>query len=181
MTDENVREEVDKLLRENNGPNSLLNSCEDAARGHIPARARRGRSVVGEEMDAQADVVQGERYSSRCQGTADSLTKASGVLQGKLLEDKIFHLVVEWCDSPQERTSGIAYADCAVVYDKDGQNCSFVQGQASDNLYLHVPHRLLRDMGDPALQVAQERLERFYAETFWLNNEAAWAAAGICV
>ena len=133
VTDENVREEVDKLLRENNGPNSLLNSCEDAARGHIPARARRGRSVVGEEMDAQADVVQGERYSSRCQGTADSLTKASGVLQGKLLEDKIFHLVVEWCDSPQERTSGIAYADCAVVYDKDGQNCSFVQGQASDN------------------------------------------------
>ena len=134
--------------------------------------------MIGEEVVAQGESMEADESGSRCQGTADSLTRACSMLQIKLLEDKIFNLVVEWCNSPQHRTSGIAYADCAVVYDKTpGENCTFVAGQPSDNLYLHVPHRLLRSMHDPVLKAAQERLEQFYSETFWLNNEAAWDAA----
>ena len=98
---------------------------------------------------------------------ADSLTKAGYILQEKLLQDKIFSLVVEWRDSP---VPGVSYLDCAILYDTDPQ--AFVtaaDGVPENNIYIHIPHS---DMGDPVLQAAQSRLGKFFAETFWLNNDA---------
>ena len=48
------------------------------------------------------------------------------------MEDKIFSLVVEWCESPQTRTAGVAYKDCAVVYgtSPDDQPVRWAPGQA---------------------------------------------------
>ena len=87
------------------------------------------------------------------------------------MEDKIFSLVVEWCESPQTRTAGVAYKDCAVVYgtSPDDQPVRWALGRPEDNLHIHIPHPLL----DPVQQCAQSRLERFYTETFWLNNDVS--------
>ena len=30
-------------------------------------------------------------------------------------------------------------------------------------------------MGDPVMQAASDRLEKFYSETFWLNNDVPWS------
>ena len=76
------------------------------------------------------------------------------------MEDKIFSLVVEWCESPQTRTAGVAYKD---------QPVRWALGRPEDNLYIHIPHPLL----DPVQECAQSRLERFYTETFWLNNDVS--------
>ncbi|CAE6926624.1 ABCB1 [Symbiodinium sp. CCMP2592] len=93
-------------------------------------------------------------------------------MQSLLLEDKIFNLVVEWCDTPQTRSAGCSYKDCAVLYDVEpDEHVSFVGDKPSNNIFLHVAHFLLCDRGDPCIKSASERLERFYKETFWLNNE----------
>ena len=175
MTDDNVLSQMERLLSDNNdSAQQFLNSCEDAARGHVPARGgvRRGRSVFADAVNpGEPDDGFAGHAGGRCEGIADSLTKAGFTLQNKLLEDKIFSLVVEWCDSPQTRTAGVAYKDCAVVYSTspDEQPVRWALGRPEDNLYIHIPHPLL----DPVQECAQSRLERFYAETFWLNNDVA--------
>ena len=175
MTDDNVLSQMERLLSDNNdSAQQFLNSCEDSARGHVPARGgvRRGRSVFADALNpGEPDDGFAGHAGGRCEGIADSLTKAGFTLQNKLLEDKIFSLVVEWCDSPQTRTAGVAYKDCAEVYSTspDEQPVRWALGRPEDNLYIHIPHPL----PDPVQECAQSRLERFYAETFWHNNDVA--------
>ena len=96
-------------------------------------------------------------------------------MQRQLLEDRIFNLVVEWCDTPQVRAAGCSYQDCAVMYDlKSDQPITMVGDSPNNNLYLHIAHPLLQPrLADPVLKNAEERLLKFYAQTFWLNNDAA--------
>ena len=175
-TDEDVLNVVQDLLEAvNNSARQLLNECEDAAFGHIPrgAGASRGRARENAEPGEQEPVAVAAS-AGRCQGLADALTKAGYSMQNELLRDKFFSLVVEWCDTPQMRSAGISYTDCAFLYDQaPGQNVTPARGVPEDNIYVHIPHPLLNyTLDDPVLLRAQESLQRFYSETFWLNNDA---------
>ena len=169
--DREVLSAIETLLANHNGSAiDLLNVCEDTAQGSFPKRGQRGRSAAeqaGEEVGAADHGGRGAR-------TADALSKAGWTLQSKLIDDKIFNLVVEWCDSPQTRAAGVSYLDCAVLYDRGhGGRVTSVEGCPSHNIYLHIPHALRASLPDPVLQQACERLDQFYMETFWLNNDAA--------
>ena len=133
-------------------------------------RGQRGKSAAEQAGEEVAAAEHGGRGSR----TADALSKAGWTLQNKLIDDKIFNLVVEWCDSPQTRAAGVSYLDCAVLYDcGHGGRVTSVEGCPSHNIYLHIPHSLRASLPDPVLQQACERLDQFYMETFWLNNDAA--------
>ena len=178
-TDDDVLDAVRALLEtRNNSARQLLLECEDAASGHIPrsAGASRGRARDSAQA-ADADSLEAIPVASsdgRCAGLADALTKAGYSMQNELLRDKIFNLVVEWCDSPQTRSAGISYTDCAFLYDQiPGQNVTSARGVPDENIYVHIPHPLLGyGLDDPVLQSAQRALTQFYSETFWLNNDA---------
>ena len=176
-SDNDVLSVVQDLLQTmNNSAKHLLNECEDAAFGHIPrpAGASRGRARRGEEPDEEAPNAVATS-DGRCQGLADALTKAGYSMQNELLRDKIFNLVVEWCDSPRTRSAGISYQDCAFLYDQlPGQNVTSARGLPEENIYVHIPHPLLGyNSDDPVLLRAQQSLMRFYSETFWLNNDVS--------
>ena len=59
-----------------------------------------------------------------------------------------------------------------MLYDTaPGQHVVSERGVPEDNIYVHVAHPLLSNMGDPVMHAASDRLEKFYSETFCLNND----------
>eukprot|EP00439_Symbiodinium_sp_Y106_P079671 s636_g18.t1 len=175
-TNDDVLDQVEQLLDDNNNSaQQLLFACEDAASGHIPAagtarRARGSRNEPNADADDEVAAAPAAGGEGRCKGLADALTKAGFTMQNELLRDRIFNLVVEWCDSPQLRKPGISYTDCAFLYAAvPGQHVTPTRGVPEDNIYVHIPHP-----DDPVLAAARSGLVKFYSETFWLNNEATW-------
>ncbi|CAE7406374.1 ABCB1, partial [Symbiodinium pilosum] len=153
-----------------------------------PAKMQRLATFQGQAKVAEYTTGRTQKWRARRQrqaqlrtdvaqalpaGLADALTKAGYTMQNELLRDRIFNLVVEWCDSPQTFAAGISYTDCAFLYDvRPGQHVTAAKGVPEDNIYVHIPHPLRsHELGDPALAAAQNALIKFYSETFWLNND----------
>ncbi|CAE7036636.1 unnamed protein product [Symbiodinium sp. CCMP2592] len=162
-TDAEVLSAVMNLYVEHNrNSREFLSACEDAARVAVVSRSRSSRRL-GEE-DAAPEVHD-------C-SLADAISKVGLTMQRHLLDDKIFSLVVEWCDTPLTRASGCSYQDCTVLYDcSQDSYVNFVSDSPKNNIYTHIPHPLR----DPVLEEALQRTLAFYSETFWLNNDAAWS------
>ena len=96
---------------------------------------------------------------------------------------KVIAKFTEWCNQPMQRAKGMAYADCALLYDSNGQNISFLTSRSPHrNIYTAIPHNLLADV-DPVLEAAITRLQKAYEETFWACaggftfGQACWALA----
>ncbi|CAE7796366.1 unnamed protein product [Symbiodinium sp. CCMP2592] len=173
--DQQVLDELSTLLSQRNNSRELMQDCETAAlRGsgkRLPHRRARSAAPVGDGEEAQDAPAAADESGSNA--LADALSKIGLAMQRQLLEDRIFNLVVEWCDTPQVRAAGCSYQDCAVMYDlKSDQPVTMVGDSPNNNLYLHIAHPLMqRGLPDPVLKQAEERLLKFYAQTFWLNNE----------
>ena len=179
--DQQVMDEIEKLLAERNSARELLQDCETAALRGQRCKSQRGRPATAPRQSDEhnAEEVLPDFHDSGPRILADALSKVGSSMQRQLLEDKIFNLVVEWCDTPQIRSAGCSYQDCAVMYDTSAdRHVSMVGDSPSNNIYLHIAHPLLGcRLGDPVLQNAEVRLSKFYAQTFWLNNEATWIAS----
>lgn len=60
------------------------------------------------------------------------------------MDDKIYGLMIEWCETPCNKRAGCAYKDLCVVYDSQEGNIMFVQPS----------HALKLALLDPVLQAA---------------------------
>ena len=127
-SDEQVVRAVEKVLEERNHCcGDLLAECENAAQ-LCAGRYGAARAVAENgAADGGVNVV-----------LADVLSKVGLSMQRQLLEDKIFNLVVEWCDVPQTKLPGCSYKDCAVLYD-ESPDCPvrFVPCSPDNNIYMH--------------------------------------------
>ncbi|CAE7704017.1 unnamed protein product, partial [Symbiodinium necroappetens] len=172
--DQQVLDELSTLLSQRNNSRELMQDCETAALRGKRLQNKRARSAVLQDQEAAHDAPSAADESGS-NALADDLSKIGLAMQRQLLEDRIFNLVVEWCDTPQVRAAGCSYQDCAVMYDlKSDQPITMVGDSPNNNLYLHIAHPLLQPrLADPVLKNAEERLLKFYAQTFWLNNDAA--------
>ena len=101
-------------------------------------------------------------------------------LRGDMMHDKLISLLVEWCETPSASAKCVSYTDTCIMYDtSQEQPVQHVRKSALNNCYTFIPHPLL----DPVLRVYVERLQKFYAQTFWANqaiflcNQAALALA----
>ena len=168
-TDAEVLNAVMSLYEEHNrNSREFLSACEDAARVAVVSRSRSSRRL-GEE-DAAPEVHD-------C-SLADAITKVGLTMQRHLLDDKIFSLVVEWCDTPLTRASGCSYQDCTVLYDcSQDSHVNFVSDSPKNNICTHIPHPL----HDPVLEEALQRTLAFYSETFWLNNDATLSYGAVSI
>ena len=84
-----------------------------------------------------------------------SIRKVGSHLQHELMGRKLIAYYVEWCDTPFKRARGVTYNDTIVLYDDPaGTILRHVKKRDPNlNVYLGVPHNLLRGM-DPALEQA---------------------------
>ena len=149
---------------------SYLDACRRASRE--PKGRHRDTVPLGEE-DAFA-MEDGEQESSNdgdtwTQQVASKAWKLSYSIKYELMNTRIVSLLVEWCETPDQRRPAVCYDDVCMVYDsgKTDYHVHPTLKDAANDCYVYIPHSIL----DPVLQVHQQRLEKFYSQTFWCNHE----------
>ena len=70
--------------------------------------------------------------------------KMNVTLQTEVMDDKIYGLMIEWCETPRNKRAGCAYKDLCFVYDSQEGSIMFVQPS----------HALKLALPDPVLQAA---------------------------
>ena len=138
-------------------------------REHDDLEREDGDAAVDAAEVGGADVSPGNPWYIL---TAQAISKVSSGVQRELLANKLMPYFVEWCRTESPRTKGVAYLDCAYLYDTDSKNVSFLHGRTpSQNIYLGFASTLL-DAVDPVLRAAKERLQCTLEQTFWAIPQA---------
>ena len=85
------------------------------------------------------------------------------------MHTKMISLIVEWCETEDERQPCVCFDDICLAYDKPGAPFAVtpVPKGPANNCYVSIPRSLL----DPVMQGNEERLQRFYSQTFWANHD----------
>ena len=174
-----VRKEADALANAIMADRQNFASDDDFFASCTSAAARRPGNI---DVDARLDNPEGEdgdldhmqennnggSSSSWMQDLADRSFKLSFALKQQFMHTRMVALIVEWCETEDERRPAICYEDICFAYDLADRSSPVervVKGSAN-NCYVHVPHPLL----DPVMRSNEERLERFYTQTFWANH-----------
>ena len=137
----------------------------------------------GEDVDEDREMPGPPNGKVKVEWTValgQTVWKVCQSLRGDMMHDKLISLLVEWCETPSVSGKCVSYVDTCIQYDtSQEQPVQHIRKSALNNCYIFVPHPLL----DPVLQVHEERLQKFYAQTFWANrsiflcNQAALALA----
>ena len=100
---------------------------------------------------------------------ADRAWKLSRGIKFELMQTRVISLLVEWCETEDQRQSGVCYEDICFVYDRPDKMTplTVVKKGPHNNCYIRIPHPLL----DPVMKINKERLEKFYEQTFWCNMD----------
>ena len=114
---------------------------------------------------------------------ANTVLRVSQVLMEKLLSDRFFSYICEWCETPRLYQPGVAYTNLSLRYvdtpTSDGVYVEQVQRNASNNLYLRIPHPLQ----DTVSVAIMDQLEVYYQNSFWRIPEVfecIQAAQALC-
>ena len=143
----------------------FLENCRRAARSKkkVQADAR-----LDADPDEQRACEENETSNdSWTDDLAEKTWKVCCVLKFELMQTRMISLIVEWCETEDQREAAVCYNDSCFVYDRPGseQHIEAVRKGPANNCYVHIPHNLL----DPVLDANMKRLERFYEQTFWCN------------
>ena len=144
---------------------AFLDACRHAARCQI-------KSAQLERLDSGADdrpvfPDQNPDQESWTSNFADNSFKMCCFLRSELMQTRMVSLIVEWCESEDQREPAVCFDDVCFKYDSpDSEHpIEVVKKSAENNCYVHIPHALL----DVVLEHNVERLQRFYQQTFWCN------------
>jgi hypothetical protein len=147
-----------------------LEICKKASR-EPKGRARDVPVVDHEDEGAIEDAGLDNQLEqeSWTQQLASKAWKLSHAIKFELMHTRVISLLVEWCETPDQRQPGVCYDDVCMVYDRRDADQSVmpVKKSASNDCYVYIPHCIL----DPVLQSHQDRLQRFYSQTFWCNHD----------
>ena len=143
-------------------------------------KASRRESELFEALEGDAVTDGSDPWTTR---VANAILKVSQQLMEKLLNDRFFTYICEWCESPREQTAGVAYTNRSIKFHEvvrgDGTYVSPIGRCSSNALYVRIPHPL----SDAVAQAAVDRLERYYATSFWSLQdvlECGQAAQALC-
>ena len=103
---------------------------------------------------------------------AQSVTKVQSQIQKEIHRTELPKFFTEYCAKEHRRTRGVAYLNCCLQYDADGENISFFsERKPSNNLYIGFNCNLhtVLDGVDPLLMAHIERIEGVMSRTFWCN------------
>ena len=169
-TQESIVQMVEGMEADANGDIKVLLDKWISAALFMKQLPRGRRAPQFDEVDdAEPEAAATGDAGGWTQSIAIALSKLSVTLQKEVMDDKIYGLMIEWCETPCQKQAGCAYKDICVVYDSNEENVEFVQPSHDNNLYTLIPHALKPSLPDPVLQAASCRLEKFFRETFWRN------------
>ena len=99
---------------------------------------------------------------------ASAISRCSASLQGLLSGKRCVPFLIEWCDTPLEKTAGFATNDSCYVFDDGDVIMKKVKKSPSQNIYMFIP----RNMHDAVLAGDVSRLSSFLKTTFFDNGAA---------
>ena len=147
----------------------FLEACQEAAiwqQTMAPAR-----DEFGEDADeiVEADVPRGNKHAEDWPiALGKRIWKICQSIRSELMHEKLISLLVEWCETPRSQKPCVSYHDTCVQCDVSREVIlRHIPKAAGNDCYIFIPHPLL----DPVLQQHQKRLEKFYQQTFWANND----------
>ena len=147
---------------------SFLQACQEAAIWQQTSAPP--RDPLGEDAEeAEADVPRGNKPAEDWPvALGKRIWKVCQSIRNELMHEKLIALLVEWCETPRSQKPCVSYHDTCVQYDVSREvNLRHIPKAAGNDCYVFIPHPLL----DPVLQQHQNRLEKFYQQTFWANND----------
>ena len=160
--------EIAELLRLAGSEGALIKSCHKEC---LEAGAAYGFKRKGSNINALVpdDGVEApKRNENWCRSTAGIVLRVSQTLMREITQDSFMLYIIHWCDRPRQSRMGVAYSDKAVLYASASAGTDLVTLTDSDpdtGLYVRVPHNLL----DPVLLATEQRLQKFYSQSFWTN------------
>ena len=116
-------------------------------------RRRRGEGLAGSDGEHEGGG-RGEPPQRWPQVVANAISKLSVTLQREVMDEKIYGLMIEWCETPRVKRPGCAYYDACVVFDEEDQPVKFVPPSHTNNIYTLIPHHLKPAIPDPVLAAA---------------------------
>ena len=150
-----------------NAGNSRLRQAQAAPRaGGVAVAEPAGGGGHGEEAEVH------DQKAAWPILIAQNIAKVSPKLQTEMLGSKLLSYFTEWCSTPSCRAAGVAYTDCVIRYDVDGQFVVFESERKPEhNIYLGIRSNLLSGV-DPVLDDVAKRVQKIYSQTFWSIPEA---------
>ena len=146
---------------------SFLQACHEAAVWQQNALA----PDHFDDADADADVEgpQGSKPSEEwTTSLGKRIWKICQSIRNELMHEKLVSLLVEWCETPRSQKPCVSYNDTCVQYDVNREtSLRHILKGADNDCYIFIPHPLL----DPVLDQNTKRLQKFYQQTFWANND----------
>ena len=147
---------------------SLIAQCRKAT---LYAGEPHGLKRRGSDLDLATAVEAPEgprREDGWCRTVAGIVLRVSQSLMREITKDDFMMYVIQWCDSPPTSRLGVAYTDKSVLYGAPGTAEKLVDlsnPSPDTDLYIRIPDPLL----DLVLPAIEERLHRYYSESFWAN------------
>ena len=116
---------------------------------------------------------------------ATTLQKVGTSLQNALITDTLTKYISQWCETTQNKQTGVAYLDGTILYEiSPFKLVTDVEHSPKNNVYISIDHDISHVvLQDPYLDAASERMLKFYEQTFfgnlnvWLCNQAAMGLA----
>ena len=133
-----------------------------------------GGGDLASQLDAAAPADEGvARGAPWYVAIALSVGRVGRGLQNQIIQNKLPSFYCEWCETPRPSSRGVAHPDVAFLYDVSEAPMRQTS-KASDrkSIYIGIPHKIKAYLGDPVLQEAADRVDRFYRQTFWANAAA---------
>ena len=149
----------------------FIHACRDATNRRITRPVYPPRLDAPDENNAadarSSDGNDEETVESWTLDLAEKTWKLSGNVRLELMQTRLVSLLVEWCETEDQRSASVCYDDVCFVYDVPTSESPIdtVKKGPGNNCYIKIPHPLL----DPVLQANTERVQKFYSQTFWCN------------
>ena len=174
-----------KSLSDNYADNqSLYEACRAAALKAVPSMTSKRSTKRDHDV---FDVLEGEAVTDNAEPwtirVANAVLKVSQQLMEKLLNDRFFTYICEWCECARSQTPGVAYTNRSVKFHEgvqgDGAYATYLPRSSGNDLYIRIPHPLTDAVAEDALQ----RLLNYYTTSFWSIPdvfECGQAAQALC-
>ncbi|CAE7220712.1 unnamed protein product [Symbiodinium sp. CCMP2592] len=145
----------------------FLQACRDAVNRRSTTAAYPSRLDAADDEVANQAQAEAASDNTWTIDAAEKSWKLSWHIRTELMQTRMISLLVEWCETEDQRSSSVTYDDVCFVYDSPGSDSPIdvVKKSPANNCYVRIPHPLL----DPVMENKLERLEKFYQQTFWCN------------
>jgi len=131
----------------------LLSSDKRSKAPSFGASLPQARADQASQLDDD-DVIVSDKWPNY---TAQAVSKVAQKMQFELLGNRLIGYFIEWCDTPHQRQSGVAYADAIILYDQGNKPLVFAKTRSpANNIYVGFTRNLLTAV-DPVLKAAVER------------------------